>query len=50
MIMTGFLSKSCQQRLSFIDVLKYLIPSFEVAVKTTEKNPLSCAEQLEKKH
>lgn len=46
---TGFLSKSCQQRLSFIDVLKYLIPSFEVAVKTTEKNPLSCAEQLEKK-
>lgn len=45
---TGFLSKSCQQRLSLIDILKYLVPSFEVTIKTTTRNHLSCAEQLEK--
>ncbi|SMY32939.1 hypothetical protein [Photobacterium andalusiense] len=45
---TNFLSKSCQQRLSFIDALKYLVPSLEVTVKTTRKH-ISCAEQLEKK-
>ncbi|KAE8178475.1 hypothetical protein [Photobacterium carnosum] len=46
---TEFLSKSCQQRLSFMDAIKYLIPSFEVIINTTENNHLSCAEQLEAK-
>lgn len=46
---TKFLSKSCQQRLSFMDALKYLIPLFEATVKTMGKNNLSCAERLEKK-
>ncbi len=46
---TEFLSKSCQQRLSFIDALKYLVPSLEVATNPMKKKHLSCAEQLEKK-
>ncbi|WP_297481733.1 hypothetical protein [uncultured Photobacterium sp.] len=46
---TAFLSKSCQQRLSFMDALTYLIPLFEATVKTIGKNNLSSAEQLEKK-
>lgn len=45
---TNFLSKSCQQRFSFIDALKYLVPSFEVTIKTT-RNQFSCSERLEKK-
>ncbi|MCD9471749.1 hypothetical protein [Photobacterium phosphoreum] len=46
---TSFLSKLCQQRLSLIDAFTYLVPSFEVTIKATEKNNLSCAEKLEKK-
>ncbi|OBU21066.1 hypothetical protein [Photobacterium aquimaris] len=45
---TKFLSKSCQQRLSLIDALKYLVPSLEITVKTT-RNRLSCIERLEEK-
>ncbi|KJG20109.1 hypothetical protein UB37_15380 [Photobacterium iliopiscarium] len=46
---TEFLSKSCQQRLSFMDALKYLIPLFKVTTSTIGKTPLSCTERLEKK-
>ena len=46
---TSFLSKLCQQRLSLIDALTYLVPSFEVTIKAVEGNPLSCIDKLENK-
>lgn len=46
---TRFLAKLCLQRLSLIDALKYLVPSFEVTIKATREKHLSCAEQLENK-
>ncbi|MEC6906728.1 hypothetical protein VXS04_03495 [Photobacterium piscicola] len=46
---TKFLSKSCQQRLSFMDALTYLIPFFKLTINTIGENHLPCADQLEKK-
>ena len=46
---TDFLSKSCQQQLSFMDALKYLVPLFEMTVKSTREKGFSSTEQLEKK-
>lgn len=45
---TAFLSKSCLLRLSLLDVLKTLIPSFDIMARSNKKDILSRSADLEK--